>query len=177
LCCNGFRCHGGTAGGVPVLADRVPRGAERVLARLGLLASAAPVFTACAQAPLAELLLALPALAATGLAETAHEVYGKYATGFYSLDTMLCDGCFGRCWGRLARRARAGAGAAVGPGTGGQDDPSQDRLARRDRQGRRLDRRDGASSCPGPRRTGGGVLRRRACARLSGHPAVHWKTC
>jgi hypothetical protein len=39
-------------------------------------------------------LLALPALAATGLLDTAHEVYGALPNGFYSLDTMLCEGVF-----------------------------------------------------------------------------------
>jgi hypothetical protein len=48
------------------------------------------VFTACAQAPLAGLALALPALVATGLIDTVHEVYGE----FYSLDTMLCEAVF-----------------------------------------------------------------------------------
>src|SRR6202158_2040207 len=68
------------------------------------------------------------------------------------------------------RPARAGPGAGFGPGAGGQDDPPQDRAARRGGQGRRLDRPDGAPSCAGPPRAGGGVLCRRACARLSGHP-------
>jgi len=35
---------------VPVLADPVPRAVERVMARFGLIASAPPVFTACARA-------------------------------------------------------------------------------------------------------------------------------
>ena len=61
-----------------MLADPVPRIDERVLARFGLLESASPVFTPCARAPLAGLLLAAPALAATGLLDTAHEVYGLY---------------------------------------------------------------------------------------------------
>jgi transposase len=61
---------------VPVLADPVPRIDERVLARFGLIASAPPVFIGCARAPLAGLLLAVPALAGTGLIETAHAVYG-----------------------------------------------------------------------------------------------------
>ena len=52
---------------VAVLADPVPRGAERVLARFGLITAAPPVFAPCARAPLAGLLLGLPALAATGL--------------------------------------------------------------------------------------------------------------
>jgi prepilin-type processing-associated H-X9-DG protein len=81
-------------GPVPVLADPVDRGAERALAAFGLIASAPPVFTPCARAPLAGLLLALPALAVTGLLEDAHTVYGGLPNGFYSLDTMLCESVF-----------------------------------------------------------------------------------
>ena len=81
-------------GAVPVLADPVDRTGERVLARFGLIASAPPVFTGCARAPLAGLLLALPALVATGLIEDAHTVYGGLPNGFYSLDTMLCESVF-----------------------------------------------------------------------------------
>jgi hypothetical protein len=80
--------------GVPVLADPLARGAERVAARFGLLESAQPVFTPCGRAPLAGLLLALPALVGTGLLETAHATYGELPNGFYSLDTMLCEGVF-----------------------------------------------------------------------------------
>ena len=77
-----------------MLADPVDRGEERVLAAFGLISSAPPVFTACARAPLAGLLLALPALAATGLLECAHATYGEFPNGFYSLDTMLCESVF-----------------------------------------------------------------------------------
>ena len=53
-------------GAVPVLPDPVPRDAERVLARWGLLGEGAgPVFTPDARYPLAGLLLALPALEAS----------------------------------------------------------------------------------------------------------------
>ena len=79
---------------VPVLADPVDRSGERALAAFGLIGYAAPVFTPCARAPLAGLLLALPALTATGLAECAHTVYGELPNGFYSLDTMLCESVF-----------------------------------------------------------------------------------
>ena len=65
----------GVGGVVPVLADPVDRSAERALAAFGLIPHAPPVFTPCGRAPLAGLLLALPALAATGLADTAHSVY------------------------------------------------------------------------------------------------------
>jgi prepilin-type processing-associated H-X9-DG protein len=79
---------------VPVLTDPAPRAAERALARFGLIPYAAPVFTGCARAPLAGLFLAVPALAATGLLQCAHTVYGGLPNGFYSLDTMLCESVF-----------------------------------------------------------------------------------
>jgi hypothetical protein len=96
---------------VPVLADPAPRGVERVLARFGLITGAPPVFMPCARAPLAGLMLALPALAATGLIDTAHQVYGEFGTGFYSLDTMLCEGVFRALLGE----ARAEGAARVDP--------------------------------------------------------------
>ncbi|MGH3196784.1 MAG: putative transposase [Streptosporangiaceae bacterium] len=75
---------------LPVLPDPVPRDGERVLARFGLLGEGAvPVFTAAARVPLAGLLLALPALAGTGLLATARAVYGRLRDGFYGLDTVL----------------------------------------------------------------------------------------
>ena len=76
--------------GLPVLPDPVPRDGERVLARFGLLGEGAvPVFTPGAKVPLAGLLLALPALAGTGLLETARAVYGRLRDGFYGLETVL----------------------------------------------------------------------------------------
>jgi transposase-like protein len=75
---------------LPVLPDPVPRGGERALARYGLLGEgAAPVFTPGARYPLAGLLLTLPALAGTGLLETARGTYGRLKDGFYGLETML----------------------------------------------------------------------------------------
>jgi transposase-like protein len=109
-------------GEVPVLADPVDRAAERALAAFGLIASAPPVFTPCARAPLAGLLLALPALAATGLADTAHGVYGELPNGFYSLDTMLCEGVF-----------RALLGEARAEGTTRIDPPALGRVLGLDR--------------------------------------------
>ena len=73
-----------------MLPGPVPRDGERALARFGLLGEgAAPVFTAGARYPLAGLLLALPALAGTGLLETARDAYGRLKDGFYGLETML----------------------------------------------------------------------------------------
>jgi len=77
-----------------VLADPPARAVERALARFGLIPYAPTVFTPCARAPLAGLFLAVPALAATGLLECAHAVYGELPNGFYSLDTMLCESVF-----------------------------------------------------------------------------------
>ncbi len=75
---------------LPVLPGPVPRDGERVLARFGLLGEGAtPVFTPGARYPLAGLLLALPALAGTGLLETARSTYGRLRNGFYGLETML----------------------------------------------------------------------------------------
>src|SRR5882757_615405 len=75
---------------VPVLPDPVPRDGERALARWGLLGEGAePVFTAGARYPLAGLLLALPALADTGLLECARQVYGRLRNGYYGLAATL----------------------------------------------------------------------------------------
>jgi hypothetical protein len=75
---------------VPVLPDPVPRDGERALARRGLLGEGAgPVFTPGARYPLAGLLLALPALEATGLLAAAREVYGRLKDGFYGMGATL----------------------------------------------------------------------------------------
>jgi len=75
---------------VPVLPDPVPRDGERVLARWGLLGEGAePVFAPGARYPLAGLLLALPALEATGLLAAARQVYGRLKDGFYGLGATL----------------------------------------------------------------------------------------
>jgi hypothetical protein len=80
----------GQGAAVPVLPDPVPRDAERVLARWGLLGEGAmPVFAPGARYPLAGLLLALPALEATGLLDAAREVYGRLKDGFYGLTAAL----------------------------------------------------------------------------------------
>jgi transposase len=75
---------------LPVLPDPVPREAERVLARFGLIGEGAePVFTPGGRYPLAGLLLALPALDGAGLLQSARAVYGRLKNGFYGLETVL----------------------------------------------------------------------------------------
>jgi hypothetical protein len=50
------------------------------------------VFAPAARVPLAGLLLAIPALEATGLLPCAGAVFGSLRNGFYGLDTMLVEG-------------------------------------------------------------------------------------
>src|SRR6266849_3389348 len=97
---------------LPVLPDPVPREAERALARFGLLGEGAvPVFTPGARYPLAGLLLALPALAGTGLAGTARSVYGRLKNGFYGLELILVACVFLA----LLREPRAEGAARIPP--------------------------------------------------------------
>jgi transposase-like protein len=77
-----------------VLAQPVPRTAERVAARFGELEEAPVVITQGAQLPLVGLLLALPALEATGLLQVAEGVYGAMRNGFYGLRVTLLMGVF-----------------------------------------------------------------------------------
>src|SRR4029077_19268171 len=59
----------------------------------------------------AGLFLAVPALAGTGLLDTAHTVYGELPNGFYSLDTMLCESVFRALLGQ----ARAEGATRIDP--------------------------------------------------------------
>jgi transposase len=77
---------------LPVLPPPADREAERAAARWGKLPHADPVFTPAARVPLAGLLLAIPALEATGLLSCATTVFGCLPNGFYGLDTMLLEG-------------------------------------------------------------------------------------
>jgi hypothetical protein len=72
-----------------VLRVPSPRTAERQAARFGQLVEASPQVTEGRQLPLAGLLLALPALEATGLLAVADQVYGKLRNGFYGLRSLL----------------------------------------------------------------------------------------
>ena len=77
---------------LPVLPAPADRDAERAVARWGKLPHAEPVFAPAARVPLAGLLLAIPALEATGLLPCATRVFGSLRNGFYGLDTMLVEG-------------------------------------------------------------------------------------
>src|SRR5665811_1232428 len=77
---------------LPVLPDPADRSGERAAARWGQLSAAPPVFAPAGRVPLAGLLLAMPALEATGLLDCAATVFGGLPNGFYGLDTMLVEG-------------------------------------------------------------------------------------
>jgi len=68
----------------------VKREAERVLASMGKLDEAAPVFSANESVRYAGILMVLPVLAQLGLLDAAKQVYGSLSNGFYGLQaTML----------------------------------------------------------------------------------------
>jgi transposase len=69
--------------------DPTNRGADRLLARLGLLEDAAPLFGSATAVPRAGVLLALPVLVVSGVFECAREIYGTLGPAFYGLRTSL----------------------------------------------------------------------------------------
>jgi transposase len=74
-----------------ISADRDPadRSVDRLLASLGLLDDAAPLFRDGEHVAHAGVLLALPAIASTGVVEVAREVYGSIGPAFYGLRTTV----------------------------------------------------------------------------------------
>ena len=69
--------------------DPSDRSADRLLARLGLLEDAPPLFGSASAVPRAGVLLALPVLIASGVFECAQTVYGSLGPSFYGLRTSL----------------------------------------------------------------------------------------
>ena len=69
--------------------DPRDRGADRLLARLGLLEDAAPLFGSAAAVSRAGVLLAIPVLIASGVFECAQPIYGSLGPSFYGLRTSL----------------------------------------------------------------------------------------
>ena len=76
---------------LPRSQDRDPadRRMDRVLAYLGLLDDAAPVFRAGTRIPHAGVLCALPALVDSGIFSIARDIYGSLGPAFYGLRTTL----------------------------------------------------------------------------------------
>jgi len=69
--------------------DPSDRRGDRLLAYLGLLDDAAPLFGSGASIPRAGVLLALPALVQSGVFECAQKIYGSIGPAFYGLRTSL----------------------------------------------------------------------------------------
>jgi DNA-binding CsgD family transcriptional regulator len=69
--------------------DPTNRGADRLLARLGLLEDAAPLFGSAIAVPRAGVLLAVPVLVISGVFECAQKIYGTLGPAFYGLRTSL----------------------------------------------------------------------------------------
>jgi len=69
--------------------DPSDRSADRLLARLGLLEDAPPLFGSATAVPRAGVLLAVPVLIASGVFECAQKVYGSLGASFYGLRTSL----------------------------------------------------------------------------------------
>jgi len=76
---------------LPVTFDTDPadRKMDRLFACLGLLDDAAPLFRPGIRVPRAGVLLAVPALLATGVLQSAKEVYGGIGPAFYGLRTSV----------------------------------------------------------------------------------------
>jgi transposase len=76
---------------VPLSLDRDPtdRRVDRLMAYLGMLEDAAPLFLSESAVPRAGVLLAVAALIQTGVFECARDVYGTLAPAFYGLRTSL----------------------------------------------------------------------------------------
>jgi len=69
--------------------DPTDRSADRLLARLGLLEDAPPLFGSAIAVPRAGVLLALPALVSSGVFACAQQTYGSLGPAFYGLRTSL----------------------------------------------------------------------------------------
>src|SRR5438876_2650723 len=70
-------------------ANPLDRSMDRLLAAMGLLDDALPVFALTRSLPRAGVLLAIPALVASGLLSTAEKIYGSLGPAFYGLRTTL----------------------------------------------------------------------------------------
>jgi hypothetical protein len=69
--------------------DPLDRAGDRLFAALGLLDDAAPMFASAASVPRAGVLLAIPAIAQSGVLAVAGEVYGSIGPAFYGLRTTI----------------------------------------------------------------------------------------
>lgn len=78
--------------------DPQDRRGDRLLARLGLLDDAPPLFGSSPNVPRAGVLLAVPALIASGVFNCAERIYGSLGPGFFGLRTTLLTLLFMALW-------------------------------------------------------------------------------
>jgi hypothetical protein len=69
--------------------DPLDRSMDRLLASMGVLEDAAPLFACASSVPRAGVLLAIPALVSSGLLAIARKIYGSLGPAFYGLRTTL----------------------------------------------------------------------------------------
>lgn len=69
--------------------DPLDRSMDRLLASMGALEDAAPLFASVANVPRAGVLLAIPALVSSSLLTIARKIYGSLGPAFYGLRTTL----------------------------------------------------------------------------------------
>ncbi len=83
--------NGATDEPIPVSFDRNPldRSLDRLLAAMGKLDDAAPLFAPTENLPGAGVLLAIPALAHSGILAVARKIYGSLGPAFYGLRTTI----------------------------------------------------------------------------------------
>jgi len=70
-------------------SDPLNRSMDRLLAAMGLLEDATPLFAPAESVPRAGVLLAIPSLVASGLMSVARKIYGSLGPSFYGLRTTL----------------------------------------------------------------------------------------
>ena len=80
---------GGVVSAPSLDTDPASRVFDRLLARLGKLEDAEPIFTPSRRIPRAGVLLAVPALTHSGIFSVAEEVYGHIGPAFYGLRTTM----------------------------------------------------------------------------------------
>lgn len=78
-----------SAGCTSVDLDPLNRVGDRLMARLGLLNDATPLFASSPAVPHAGVLLAIPALVDSGIFDIARKVYGSLGPAFYGLRTTV----------------------------------------------------------------------------------------
>ena len=95
---SAFSFLGGAGTAASFDTDPSDRCVDRLLARLGLLEDAPPLFGSAAAVPRAGVLLALPVLVASGVFDCAQKIYGSLGPAFYGLRTSLLTLLFMALW-------------------------------------------------------------------------------